>query len=605
MPSATSGTRGHDDLRARRDRRSWPGLVYARGSTGGSRLRPRAHGLARDRRWARSRSWPRSAPYRRLLRAGRPLRLVRATSGAAFKNEPPTSEASSHLLQLGSYRYDFWRVALHEFTRPPARRDRLARLRACVPRRASPQPGDAGAGALGRARRAQRARHRRAPAARGRARRLLADPHRLGACARATLRRRRRSRRPRTGSRTPRWTGSGRCRRSACRFFLLLGSRGAGRARRGSVRPGAARRRRSQSLAGVLAVRAALALGALSTDARRLRRRWAQGASTRCRSDPYRVEARTAADAARRRSAPLAGRRPQAAARRRGCATSSALALRARGRRPRRGASCSPRSGAQPALWGDPRSPRRSSACRSVRYAPAQRGQEGPRHRRSGLHRLAPLRAAARRRLGGVRPRRRLHRVARQHRAPARPARLPPRRRLGALARGRERGRAQVRRRLPPGRGRRRPPDRRAARPHDGHERAGHRDRARLLQQVRQARAGRIELRGLRRPPRGAAAGGDRPPRLRADHREALAVRRLEGDGRAPRALVPPRARPRHRDRAALQHRRPEAERPLRDGDPALRRARARRRAARGARRRDARPAPSATSRTPSARSRA
>ena len=41
-------------------------------------------------------------------------------------------------------------------------------------------------------------------------------------------------------------------------------------------------------------------------------------------------------------------------------------------------------------------------------------------------------------------------------------------------------------------------------------------------------------------------------------------------------------------DRAALQHRRPAAERPLRDGDPALRRERARRRPDRGARRRDA-----------------
>ena len=33
----------------------------------------------------------------------------------AFKNAPTATEASSHLLQLGSYRYDIWRVALHEF----------------------------------------------------------------------------------------------------------------------------------------------------------------------------------------------------------------------------------------------------------------------------------------------------------------------------------------------------------------------------------------------------------------------------------------------------------------------------------------------------------
>ncbi|MGB2874480.1 MAG: O-antigen ligase family protein [Gaiellaceae bacterium] len=33
----------------------------------------------------------------------------------AFKNAPTTTQASSHLLQLGSYRYDIWRVALDEF----------------------------------------------------------------------------------------------------------------------------------------------------------------------------------------------------------------------------------------------------------------------------------------------------------------------------------------------------------------------------------------------------------------------------------------------------------------------------------------------------------
>ena len=37
----------------------------------------------------------------------------------AFKNVPASSEASSHLLQLGSYRYDIWRVALHEFAHHP------------------------------------------------------------------------------------------------------------------------------------------------------------------------------------------------------------------------------------------------------------------------------------------------------------------------------------------------------------------------------------------------------------------------------------------------------------------------------------------------------
>ena len=87
----------------------------------------------------------------------------------------------------------------------------------------------------------------------------------------------------------------------------------------------------------------------------------------------------------------------------------------------------------------------------------------------------------------------------------ARPARVPSRRRLGAVAVRRERARLQVRRRVPPGRSGRRAADRGAAGAHDGHERAGHRDRPRVLQQVRQARARRVELGGLRRPPRGTA----------------------------------------------------------------------------------------------------
>jgi O-antigen ligase/polysaccharide polymerase Wzy-like membrane protein len=37
----------------------------------------------------------------------------------AFKHAPSPTEASSHLLQLGSYRYDIWRVALHEFGHHP------------------------------------------------------------------------------------------------------------------------------------------------------------------------------------------------------------------------------------------------------------------------------------------------------------------------------------------------------------------------------------------------------------------------------------------------------------------------------------------------------
>ena len=37
----------------------------------------------------------------------------------SFKNVPTSTEASSHLLQLGSYRYDIWRVALHETAHHP------------------------------------------------------------------------------------------------------------------------------------------------------------------------------------------------------------------------------------------------------------------------------------------------------------------------------------------------------------------------------------------------------------------------------------------------------------------------------------------------------
>ena len=114
-------------------------------------------------------------------------------------------------------------------------------------------------------------------------------------------------------------------------------------------------------------------------------------------------------------------------------------------------------------------------------------------------------------------------------------ARLPPRRRLRALARHGQRARQQVRRRLPPRGGRRRAADRRRAGPdaHDQH--AGHRGRSRQLRPLRQARLRRVDQRGLRRPPRAAPAERDRPPRLRPDHPAPLGLRRLEGDGRVPR----------------------------------------------------------------------
>ena len=82
-----------------------------------------------------------------------------------------------------------------------------------------------------------------------------------------------------------------------------------------------------------------------------------------------------------------------------------------------------------------------------------------------------------------------------------------------------------------------------------------------------------------------------RPASLRPDHSEALAVRRLEGDGRVPGAGLPPGARPRLRDRPPLQHRRAPAERSVRDGrSPSSSRRPLAGRAAGDPRRRDADP---------------
>ena len=166
-----------------------------------------------------------------------------------------------------------------------------------------------------------------------------------------------------------------------------------------------------------------------------------------------------------------------------------------------------------------------------------------------------------------------------------------------------QRARAQVRCRLPPRRRGRRPADRRAAHPHAPDEHPGHRDRPRVLRALRQARPRRVHVGGLRRPPRGEAARRVGSPHLRADDGPALGLCRLQGGRRVPRARLPRRARPRLRDRAPLQHRRPASDRPVRNGDPAVRRA-AR---SRGGRSRSTatarRPAASATCRTRSARS--
>ena len=117
---------------------------------------------------------------------------------------------------------------------------------------------------------------------------------------------------------------------------------------------------------------------------------------------------------------------------------------------------------------------------------------------------------------------------------------------------------------------------------------AGHGGRPRALQPLRQAGSHRVDVRGVRGPPRRETPGGDRAAGLRPDDAAPLGVRGLEGDGRVPGPGLPSGGRPRLRHRAALQHRRPATDRPVRDGRASLRGARARGRAARGVRRRQA-----------------
>ena len=209
------------------------------------------------------------------------------------------------------------------------------------------------------------------------------------------------------------------------------------------------------------------------------------------------------------------------------------------------------------------------------------------------------------RRLGGLRARRRLDGVAREHRAPAGEPELPPRHRVGPLAFGAQRARAQVRRRLPPRGCGRRPADRRAAGPHADDEHPGHRDGPRVLRPLRKARSRRLDVGGLRRPSRGEAPPRVGAPRLRADDGSPLGVRRLQGGRRVPRARLPRRATARLRDRPPLQHRRATPDGPVRHGHPAVRGQRARRRVRSRSTATGHRPAASATCRTRSGRSRA
>ena len=123
-----------------------------------------------------------------------------------------------------------------------------------------------------------------------------------------------------------------------------------------------------------------------------------------------------------------------------------------------------------------------------------------------------------------------------------------------------------MRRRLPPRGGGRRPADRRAAGADARHEPPRHGDRARALPPLRQARARRLDVGGLRRPPRGAAARGDAiggsTGRRRRSAGRTPTRRRWTSSSRSRTTG----ARPRLRHRPALQHRRAAPERPVRDG---------------------------------------
>ena len=198
------------------------------------------------------------------------------------------------------------------------------------------------------------------------------------------------------------------------------------------------------------------------------------------------------------------------------------------------------------------------------------------RHRRRRVHRLPPLRVAARRRLGGLRARRPLDRLEQNVAHLRDRPRLPPRRRLGALDQAVVSElvhKCDVVYHLAAAVGVRlivEQPVRTLVTNVQGTETVleyCNRFGKRVLV------ASTSEVYGDHREEQPLARG--RAPDLRPDDREALGVRRLEGDGRVPRARLPPGARPRLRDRAALQHRRPAPERPVRDGHPALRAERA------------------------------
>ena len=329
--------------RRRRATRCWTG-----GSSSGPGCGARS-ACSSSPPWSASRSSPLRLPSSPRRSPGRYV----GDRWRAFKHAPDDESGSSHLLSLGSNRYDFWRVALKEFREHPRRRHRRARLRASRTCRA-PQRRDPGPRALARARRAERARHRRLRSCSSPALvPLLADllPRRTSARTRA---------RPRPSAAAAYWLvhASGdwiwTFPAVGLPFFLLLGIGGCRGRTAGRCAGAVAAGRRGCGRRGGARLRAALAVGAAHrARARGLRRRrrrpaWAtppRPALGRALRRPRQHIARTPAAAI----PPL--RRPRSKEPRvgRACATSSALAYLRAGR-DRRGtrASCAPATRARP-----------------------------------------------------------------------------------------------------------------------------------------------------------------------------------------------------------------------------------------------------------------
>ena len=480
----------------------------------------------------------------------------------AFKNAP-TNSASSHLLQLGSYRYDIWRVALNEFRDHPS--PASARAASAWPTWSS---------ATARTRRRART---RSSSTRQRARHRRRRPARVGLVP--LLRRARPAHARRDPAATAAFgaaaywlahgpaTGSGPCPAAGCcssccwasaapetrrpllprRAALVAAAAGRGRPRSCSRRRGCRRGDRPRRRP---AAKRFDPLAGQPVPGRRRPRADAAGGprplQAACARSRAVVELRFQLAEAYER----AGRR--AAARRELLAAKRIDPARAAARRGARQAEGLAGRGARYALRHVPRALVTGGAGFIGSHLSELLLADG-----WEVFALDDLSTGSLENIAHLRDR----------------DRLPPRGRLGALAGGRQRAREQVRRRLPPGRRRRRAADRRAARAHDGHERPGDRDRARVLQPLRQARAGRVELRGLRRPPhraarcaRTTAASTGRPPQKRWLYADSKAMDEFLA------LALPPGARARLRDRAPLQHGRPAPERPVRDGDPALRR---------------------------------